>query len=485
MDGLCWTRFASRGRRSTISSTSTSRCPGTSSSSSPARPARASRRSPSTPSSPRASAATSSASRPTPASSSTRWRSPRSSPSRASRPPSPSTRRRSRPTPARPSAPSPRSTTCCRLLFARVGTPHCPSCGRVVSSQTPEEILKRIAADHAGAKVRILAPVVKGRKGEYQRLFERLRKKGFLRARVNGALRDLDDDIPLEKNRKHTIEVLVDAIKVGPDAERRLGLAVAKALEVADGEVLVVDEAGRERFFSLTLLCPFCEVSLAELEPRNFSFNSPYGACPKCHGLGYRTAPNEWGEVELTDEVCPDCGGARLKPESLSVRIGGRNIHEVGRALHRRPPGRVRQARVPARRNPRRVPRSSRRYPPASRSWRSWGCPTSSSTGRPPPSPAARPSGSGSRPRSGRASAASSTSSTSRRSASTSATTAGSSRCSAASATTATRSSSSSTTSRPSARPTTSSTSAPARARPAASRSPRAPWPPSSPRPIR
>jgi len=217
-----------------------------------------------------------------------------------------------------------------RLLFARVGTPHCPSCGRVVSSQTPEEILKRVAVDLAGAKVRVLAPVVKGRKGEYQRLFERLRKKGFLRARVNGALRDLEDDIPLEKNRKHTIEVLVDTLKVGPDAERRLADAVGRALDLAEGEVLVVNESGRERFFSLTLLCPYCEVSLAELEPRNFSFNSPYGACPKCHGLGHMTTHNEWGEVELTDDVCPDCGGARLKKESLSVRVGGRNIHEMG-----------------------------------------------------------------------------------------------------------------------------------------------------------
>ena len=217
-----------------------------------------------------------------------------------------------------------------RLLFARVGTPHCPSCGRVVSSQTAEEILKRITEQAPGAKVRILAPVVKGRKGEYQRLFERLRKKGFLRARVNGVLRDLEDDIPLEKNRKHTIEVLVDTVKVGPDAERRLRSAVDKALEVSDGEVLVVDEAGKERFFSLTLLCPYCEVSLAELEPRNFSFNSPYGACPRCHGLGYQTTHNEWGEVELTDDVCLECGGARLKKESLSVKIGGRSIHDIG-----------------------------------------------------------------------------------------------------------------------------------------------------------
>jgi excinuclease ABC subunit A len=217
-----------------------------------------------------------------------------------------------------------------RLLYARVGTPHCPSCGRAVSSQTPEEILKRVSEAFAGQKLRVLAPLVKGRKGEYQRLFERLRKKGFLRVRVNGALRDLDDEIPLEKNRKHTIEVLVDTIRVGPEAERRLREAVGKALEVSEGEMLAVDESGRERFFSLSLLCPYCEVSLPELEPRNFSFNSPYGACPECHGLGYETRLDEWGELELTDDVCPECGGARLKKESLSVKVDHKNIHEIG-----------------------------------------------------------------------------------------------------------------------------------------------------------
>ena len=217
-----------------------------------------------------------------------------------------------------------------RLLFARVGTPHCPSCGRAVSSQTPAEIQKKIAELFAGERTRIMAPMIKGRKGEYSRLFERLRKKGFLRARVNGQLRDLEDEILLEKTRKHTIEVLVDTVKIGPDSERRLEEAVAKALEVSDGEVLAVNDAGRERFFSQSLLCPYCEVSLPELEPRNFSFNSPYGACPACHGLGYETRLDEWGEIELTDDVCPQCGGARLKKESLSVKIDHKNIHAIG-----------------------------------------------------------------------------------------------------------------------------------------------------------
>jgi len=217
-----------------------------------------------------------------------------------------------------------------RLLYARVGTPHCPSCGRPVSSQTPEQIVKRIAEGFRGERLRILAPVIKGRKGEYSRLFERMRKKGFLRARVNGRLHDLEEEILLDRNRKHTIEILVDTIRAEPGSERRLKEAVAKALEVSGGEVLAVGDSGREGFFSLTLLCPRCEISLPELEPRNFSFNSPYGACARCHGLGYETTLNEWGEVELTDDVCPECAGARLKKESLAVKIEGLTIHDLG-----------------------------------------------------------------------------------------------------------------------------------------------------------
>ncbi len=171
--------------------------------------------------------------------------------------------------------------------------------------------------------------MVKGRKGEYHRLFERLRKKGYLRVRVNGTMYDLEDPIPLEKTRKHTAEVLVDEVRVSEISRRRLAEAVSKAVEVSEGEVLVVNGSGREHYFSLRLRCPACEISLSEPEPRNFSFNSPYGACPECHGLGYRTSENEWGEVELTEDVCPLCGGARLKKESLMVKVQGRNIIEL------------------------------------------------------------------------------------------------------------------------------------------------------------
>jgi excinuclease ABC subunit A len=215
-----------------------------------------------------------------------------------------------------------------RLLFARVGNPHCPRCGRRISSQTPQQILERILNVSSGEKVKILSPVVKGRKGEYQRLFERLRRKGFLRARVDGEFRELEEEIILERTKKHNIDLLVDEVRASAGVKDRLKEAVEKALEMAGGDLLVAKEDGSEVYFSMSLLCPFCEISLPELEPRSFSFNSPYGACPQCHGLGFQTILDKWGEVELTEDVCPLCEGSRLKKESLAVKIGGKSIYE-------------------------------------------------------------------------------------------------------------------------------------------------------------
>lgn len=216
-----------------------------------------------------------------------------------------------------------------RLLFARVGTPHCHRCGRRVSSQTPEQIMERIFSSSSGEKVKILSPVVKGRKGEYHRLFQRLLKKGFIRLRVDGHFRELEDEIILEKTKKHNIEVLVDETKVSSGSENRLKEAVDKALEISDGNLLLMKQDGREIYYSLRLLCPYCEISLPELEPRSFSFNSPYGACPSCHGLGYQIVLDKWGEEELTDELCPVCEGSRLRKESLAVKVGNKNIFEL------------------------------------------------------------------------------------------------------------------------------------------------------------
>jgi excinuclease ABC subunit A len=216
-----------------------------------------------------------------------------------------------------------------RLLFARVGTPHCPSCGRQVSSQTPDEIVRKILGQFPGEKVAVLAPVVRGRKGEYSRLFDKFLKKGFLRFRLDGKFRELEESVRLAKTKKHNIEVLVDEVVPGQETSQRLREAVDRAFEISGGDMLILRPSGEEVFYSLRLLCPFCEVSLPELEPRTFSFNSPYGACARCHGLGFQTSLNEWGEVELTDDVCPECQGKRLKKQSLSVRVGGKNIHEL------------------------------------------------------------------------------------------------------------------------------------------------------------
>ncbi|MGB8951059.1 MAG: excinuclease ABC subunit UvrA [Candidatus Aminicenantales bacterium] len=216
-----------------------------------------------------------------------------------------------------------------RLLFARIGTPHCPQCGREISPQSRENILKRIVDALSPEKVRILSPVVKGRKGEYQRLIERLKKKGFLRMRVDGQFRDIEEGIPLEKTKIHTLEVLVDELFVSSSHQARLSEAVNRALEISGGEVLLLRPDDREVYYSLKLLCPYCDMSLPELEPRTFSFNSPYGACPHCHGLGFKTIVDEWGDVELTEDICPLCRGSRLKTESLSVKIGEKNIFEL------------------------------------------------------------------------------------------------------------------------------------------------------------
>ncbi len=215
-----------------------------------------------------------------------------------------------------------------RLLFAKAGTPHCPSCGRPVSQQTAEEIVARAAETAAGQKIRILAPVIRGRKGEYHKLFDRLLKKGFVEVRVDGRFRDLDGPIVLERTRAHTAQVLVDELRVASHTLGRLREAVRTALDVSGGEVLLLKPDGTETYFSLRLLCPVCDISLPELEPRHFSFNTPYGACPSCHGLGRKTETDEWGEPALTDEICPACRGRRLRPESLAVQVGGRNIHE-------------------------------------------------------------------------------------------------------------------------------------------------------------
>jgi|DewCreStandDraft_2_1066082.scaffolds.fasta_scaffold00245_65 excinuclease ABC subunit A len=327
-----------------------------------------------------------------------------------------------------------------RLLFARIGIPHCTKCGKPISRQTTEQIVDQVLALPEGTRIQVLGPIVRGRKGEYRQLFEDLRKQGFVRVRVDGVIYDLGEEIPLDKNKKHDIEVVVDRIVTRPGVRSRLADSTETALKLGQGIVYIEvlpDGEGRTAksnlmVFSQNFACPDCGVSLPEIEPRIFSFNSPFGACQACSGLGFkqefdpdlvldwekslmdgavvpwanstseyyyellrsladhygvdmrvplRRLPksfinvllygsdepirvryhNRWGSLRVYDTYfegvinhlerryketeseymreeleqymttlpCPACKGARLRPESLAVKVGGKSIAEV------------------------------------------------------------------------------------------------------------------------------------------------------------
>ena len=176
-----------------------------------------------------------------------------------------------------------------RLLWARVGVPHCPKCGKEIRRQTVDQIVDQIAALPQATRVQILAPVVRARKGEHQKVFDDARRGGYVRVRVDGSIYDLTEVIPLDKNRKHNIEIVVDRVVIRPDQNRRLTDAVEIASALSGGLVLAdIPEEKREILFSQNYACDDCGISIEELTPRMFSFNSPYGACPTCGGLGTR-----------------------------------------------------------------------------------------------------------------------------------------------------------------------------------------------------
>ena len=269
-------------------------------------------------------------------------------------------------------APVPEIYDYLRLLYARVGRPHCYNCGRPITSQTVTQIVDQVQALSPGTKIQVLAPVVRGRKGEYRQIFTQMRKEGFVRVRVNGKLRDLDEPIELDKNKKHTIEVVVDRLVVTPEIRRRLADSLETALKLADGIVSVnLPDGGKDLTFSERMACIECGVSYPEISPRIFSFNNPHGACPACDGLGTKLDGSSAGldgslrllneeffgaslgsldrrykdtqssrvreEIETYVErlasvrPCPECHGARLRKESLAIRVGGLNIAELTR----------------------------------------------------------------------------------------------------------------------------------------------------------
>jgi len=194
-----------------------------------------------------------------------------------------------------------------RLLYARIGIPHCPNCGREIAKQTVDQMVDQVMAMPEGTKLQLLAPVVRGRKGEHVKVLERAKRSGYVRVRIDGSLYELTEEISLEKNIKHNIDIVVDRLVVKPGIERRLADSIENVLELAEG-LLVVDVIGGEPMtFSQSFSCPDCGIGISEIEPRSFSFNNPFGACPECVGLGYKM------EFDA-DLMIPD--------KSLSIRQG-------------------------------------------------------------------------------------------------------------------------------------------------------------------
>lgn len=177
-----------------------------------------------------------------------------------------------------------------RLLYSSIGIPHCPLCGTEITRQSPGQILEQVLALRKNERIMVLAPMVRGRKGEYKKELEKLSKQGFVRARIDGELRPLDEPIKLDKRKNHTIEVVVDRLVVKAGIEQRLENSIQTALKLAEGLVVIAVVGGEERLFSEKLACPNDGTSVPELEPRSFSFNSPYGACEACNGMGYKWA---------------------------------------------------------------------------------------------------------------------------------------------------------------------------------------------------
>ncbi len=175
-----------------------------------------------------------------------------------------------------------------RLLYARIGIPHCPNCGREIAKQTVDQMVDQILELGQGTKIQLLAPVVRGRKGRHEKVLERAKKSGYVRVRIDGSLYELTEEISLDKNIKHNVEIVVDRLVVKEGIERRLADSIENVLSLADGLLLVDVIDGEPLTFSQSFSCPDCGVGISEIEPRSFSFNNPFGACPECVGLGYK-----------------------------------------------------------------------------------------------------------------------------------------------------------------------------------------------------
>jgi len=251
-----------------------------------------------------------------------------------------------------------------RLLYARIGHPHCPRCGREISQQTVQQMVDAVLKLPEGSRIMLLAPLVKEHQGTYEPVFDEMRRSGYVRVRVDGDIVDLSDEIELDQQKKHTIEVVVDRLviprEIDPSFRQRVTDSLETTLKLGGGIVLVSIIGGDEILFSEHPTCALCGISLPDIAPHTFSFNSPYGACPTCAGLGVlptvdaehladtpamgakgslaervsmswpgRSVEGEETESSVSTRICPDCQGTRLNPVALLVTVGGRTIAQV------------------------------------------------------------------------------------------------------------------------------------------------------------
>ena len=210
-----------------------------------------------------------------------------------------------------------------RLLWARVGTPHCPKCGREIRQQTVDQIVDQVLTLPEGSKIQILAPVVRARKGEYAKVFEDARRSGYVRVRVDGSLYDLGEEIKLEKNKKHNIEIIVDRLVVKREINQRLTDSIETAAALSGGLIIVnvLGEEEQDLLFSQNYACEDCGISIEELTPRMFSFNNPYGACPTCTGLGFQLRADP--DLIVPDKSLSILDGAITAPGWNNIRGDG------------------------------------------------------------------------------------------------------------------------------------------------------------------
>ncbi len=224
-----------------------------------------------------------------------------------------------------------------RVLYTRIGKPYCYNCGSLITKQESEDIIKAVVSLSHGSRLQVLAPIVRDRKGEYRKELQQMRREGFIRARIDGKMIDLTQDITLKKQKRHTIEIVVDRFIIKPGIERQIRYAVDTALSYSDTVIINLIDENRDILFSKTMACSKCGISYPAINPMFFSFNSMQGACPRCKGLGFENL--EFGMTRFLEDshklgdhkICSLCNGLRLKKEALSIKIQNINIGEFAR----------------------------------------------------------------------------------------------------------------------------------------------------------